>query len=110
MRAALAADLAVLTTDNSRSEAPERIAEDVIAGLPAGAYVHWDRGGAGLPAGASLVVQLDRAAAIRLARDHAGRDGVVVVAGKGHETTQEIQGRVEAWDDRAAVRALEARP
>lgn len=107
-RAALGADLAVLTTDNSRSEAPERIAEDVIAGLPGGAVVHWDRGAAEPPAGAALVVQLDRGAAIRLARRLAGADGVVVVTGKGHETTQEILGRIEPWDDRAAVRALEA--
>mgnify|MGYP000266773497 CR=1 FL=1 len=107
--AALGADLAVLTTDNSRGESPERIAEDVIAGLPAGTGVHWHRHGA-VPTGAAFVVQLDRAAAIRLARDLAGADGVVVVTGKGHETTQEIQGRIEPWDDRTAVRALERQP
>lgn len=107
-RAAITADIAVLTTDNSRSEDPRQIAEDVVAGLPAGACVHWDAGAVEPPAGAHLVVQLDRGAAIRLARRLAGREGVVVVAGKGHETTQSIQGRTESWDDRAFVRGLAA--
>ena len=106
--AALGADLAVLTTDNSRSESPERIAEDVISGLPTGTRVHRDQGAP--PAAATFVVELDRAAAIRLARMLAGPDGVVVVTGKGHETTQEILGRVEPWDDRAAIRAMETQP
>jgi UDP-N-acetylmuramoyl-L-alanyl-D-glutamate--2,6-diaminopimelate ligase len=105
-RAAIAADVAVLTTDNSRSEDPARIAADVIAGLPPGACVHHDAGTVEPPVGAHLVVQPDRGAAIRLARRLAGRDGVVVVAGKGHETTQTIQGRTETWDDRAFVRGL----
>ena len=105
-RSAIAADLAVLTTENSRSEDPASIAADVIAGLPPGAYVHWDAGTVEAPAGAHLVVQPDRAVAIRLARRLAGRDGVVVVAGKGHETTQIIHGRIEPWDDRAFVRSL----
>jgi len=102
-RAALTADVAVLTTDNSRSESPRAIAEDVVAGLPPGIAVAWD----GRPsANAHLVVELDRAQAIRLARRLAGADGVVVVAGKGHETTQEIQGAVLPWDDRSFVASL----
>ena len=105
-RAAITADLAILTTDNSRSEDPRQIANDVIAGLPPSAHVHWDVSTVEPPVGSHLVVQLDRGAAIRLARRLAGRDGVVVVAGKGHETTQVIQGRVETWDDRAFVRSL----
>jgi UDP-N-acetylmuramoyl-L-alanyl-D-glutamate--2,6-diaminopimelate ligase len=57
--------------------------------------------------GRSLVIELDRATAIRMARAMAGTDGVVVVAGKGHETEQIIAGVSFPWDDRAFVRSLE---
>lgn len=128
--AALIADHAVLTTDNSRSENPKAIADDVIAGLPAGTEVFWAKGD-DLASGRwieevrpaygtnsrrmndaprSVMVELDRGTAIRLARALAGDDGVVVVAGKGHETDQLIQGQVLPWDDRAFVRSLGVRP
>ncbi len=130
--AALEADLGVLTTDNSRSEEPRSIAQEVIAGLPRSTQVFWaESGGAAdlpvlasalrtpggqpvvmldgkrMPDGRLLVVELDRARAIRLARALAGPDGVVVVAGKGHETSQIIKDRVLPWDDRAFVAGLE---
>jgi UDP-N-acetylmuramoyl-L-alanyl-D-glutamate--2,6-diaminopimelate ligase len=125
--AALEADQAVLTTDNSRSENPQQIADDVIAGLPAGSKISFAKGddlasgrwlGDMIPAyggmgnrvqegGRSLVVELDRATAIRMARAMAGTDGVVVVAGKGHETEQIIAGTSHAWDDRGFVRSLD---
>jgi UDP-N-acetylmuramoyl-L-alanyl-D-glutamate--2,6-diaminopimelate ligase len=127
--AALEADQAVLTTDNSRSEDPRAIADEVIAGLPQGTPVFWSKGddlasgrwlGEILPAygaggrvqdGArTLVVELDRANAIRLSRAMAGDDGVVVVTGKGHETSQLIRGQVLPWDDRAFVRSLAEQP
>ena len=94
-RAAGAADVAVVTTDNSRSESPAAIAKEVMAGVPVTVAAH---------------VELDRGAAIRMARALVGRDGVVVVAGKGHETTQDIQGTVRPWDDRAFVRGLGCEP
>jgi UDP-N-acetylmuramoyl-L-alanyl-D-glutamate--2,6-diaminopimelate ligase len=108
-RAALAADLAVLTTDNSRSEDPLAIAEEVIAGLPVATAVAWcgESPIPSIPPAARLLVQSDRAAAIRLGRSLAGADGVVVVAGKGHETCQIIQGRTLPWDDRAFVASLD---
>jgi UDP-N-acetylmuramoyl-L-alanyl-D-glutamate--2,6-diaminopimelate ligase len=53
-----------------------------------------------------VLVELDRGTAIRLARALAGDDGVVVVAGKGHETDQLIGGKTLPWDDRAFVRQL----
>ncbi len=128
--AALVADLAVLTTDNSRSEEPKAIAEEVIAGLAPGVTVFWAKGddldsGRWLekfrPAYAAqraqldgaprtLMVELDRGTAIRLARALAGDEGVVVVAGKGHETDQLIQGMTLPWDDRTFVRGLGLRP
>lgn len=127
--AALIADHAVLTTDNSRSEDPKAIAEDVIAGLPTGTEVFWAKGD-DLASGRwieemrpaygtqgtrvneaprSVMVELDRATAIRLARALAGDDGVVVVAGKGHETDQLIKGVTMPWDDRAFVKSLGVR-
>ena len=89
--AAAAADVVVITTDNSRSEAPAAIAAQICAGIPAGTQV------LDLP---------DRAEAIRAARTAVGPRGVVIVAGKGHETTQDILGAVTPWDDRAFVRSL----
>jgi UDP-N-acetylmuramoyl-L-alanyl-D-glutamate--2,6-diaminopimelate ligase len=118
--AALEADIAVLTTDNSRRESPRAIAEDVISGLPAGTQVFWakseDLGNSNwldhhalIPSRQRthnvMVVELDRAKAIQLARALAGTDGITVVAGKGHETSQLIDGQELSWDDRAFVRS-----
>jgi UDP-N-acetylmuramoyl-L-alanyl-D-glutamate--2,6-diaminopimelate ligase len=89
--AAAAADLVVVTTDNSRSEDPRAIAAEIVKGV--GTQAH--------------VIEPERAAAIRTARQRVGAHGVVIVAGKGHETTQDILGVVSAWDDRAFVRSLE---
>jgi UDP-N-acetylmuramoyl-L-alanyl-D-glutamate--2,6-diaminopimelate ligase len=125
--AALEADQAVLTTDNSRNENPRQIAEDVIAGLPTGTKTFWANGdelasgrwlGENVPSyggggrrkqstGRSLVIELDRALAIRFARAMACEDGIVVVAGKGHETAQVIAGCSLPWNDREFVRSLD---
>ncbi|MBA2480374.1 MAG: UDP-N-acetylmuramoyl-L-alanyl-D-glutamate--2,6-diaminopimelate ligase [Planctomycetes bacterium] len=104
--AAAQADVMVITTDNSRSEAPAAIVDDIVSGVPASAVVLRDPGGLAKdpdPRGRIATVELDRGEAIRLARRLVGPDGVVVVAGKGHETTQDIQGTVTPWDDRSFV-------
>ena len=79
------ADLAIVTSDNPRSEDPAAIAAAVVDGL-------------------DLDVELDRRRAIELALDSAQEGDVVVVAGKGHEKGQEIHGRKVPFDDRAVVR------
>jgi UDP-N-acetylmuramoyl-L-alanyl-D-glutamate--2,6-diaminopimelate ligase len=110
-QAALAADLAILTTDNCRSESPQAIAAQVIAGLPDDAVQ--DLAAPLPPPGqgrGQIRIEHDRATAIRAARRLAGVDGVVVVAGKGHETDQLVGGAVLPWDDRAFVRSLEGLP
>jgi len=84
------ADLTVLTTDNPRSEDPLAIIAEVEAGAAAG--------------GGRYVVEPDRRAAIRLALEEARAGDVVIVAGKGHETEQELADRSIPFDDRVVVR------
>jgi UDP-N-acetylmuramoyl-L-alanyl-D-glutamate--2,6-diaminopimelate ligase len=86
--AARLADVAVVTSDNPRSEDPLAIIDEVTAGA----------GGA-----ATLTVEPDRRAAIALALGAAAAGDVVVVAGKGHETTQTVGDRVLPFDDREVV-------
>ncbi len=88
--AARLADLIVLTSDNPRSEDPLAIIEAIVAGVPP-EY----RG--------RVVIEPDRRRAIAAALGRAGSDDVVVIAGKGHEDTQTIAGRVLPFDDRAVL-------
>jgi UDP-N-acetylmuramoyl-L-alanyl-D-glutamate--2,6-diaminopimelate ligase len=81
------ADVAIVTSDNPRSEDPAAIIDEVLAG-----------------AGAGLEVEPDRAVAIGRALALAGDGDVVVVAGKGHEQGQEFAGRVVPFDDREVAR------
>jgi UDP-N-acetylmuramoyl-L-alanyl-D-glutamate--2,6-diaminopimelate ligase len=91
---AAGADVAVLTSDNPRSEDPQAIADAVLPGLADAAAVR---------------VELDRRVAIADALADAGPGDVVVVAGKGHETGQTAQGHTLPFDDRVVAReALEA--
>jgi UDP-N-acetylmuramoyl-L-alanyl-D-glutamate--2,6-diaminopimelate ligase len=86
-RAATAnADLSVITSDNPRSEDPLAI----IAAIESGAK----------EAGGSYVVEPDRRAAIRRAFEAAGPGDAVVIAGKGHEATQEFADRTIPFLDR----------
>jgi UDP-N-acetylmuramoyl-L-alanyl-D-glutamate--2,6-diaminopimelate ligase len=95
--AARLGDVAVFTNDNPRSEDPGVI----LAAMKAGA----DR----VPR-ARVVIEPDRAAAIRLVARQAGPGDTVVVAGKGHEQGQEVKGEVRPFDDRAVLRqAIEER-
>lgn len=93
--AARDADVVMVTDDNPRSEDPALIRAAVLDGA---ARVH------GATA-AEVIEQPDRQAAIAAAVGRAAAGDVVVVAGKGHETTQDLGARVLAFDDRAALRA-----
>jgi UDP-N-acetylmuramoyl-L-alanyl-D-glutamate--2,6-diaminopimelate ligase len=84
------ADLTVITSDNPRSEDPLAIIAQIEAGAREG--------------GGAYEVEPDRRAAIRLAFSRAGEGDVVVIAGKGHETGQEVGGRVIPFDDRVVAR------
>jgi UDP-N-acetylmuramoyl-L-alanyl-D-glutamate--2,6-diaminopimelate ligase len=89
--AAGGADRAYLTSDNPRHEDPLAIIDEVAAGVPADADV---------------AIEPDRRRAISLALADARAGDVVVVAGKGHETSQEIGDRRLPFDDRLVVREL----
>jgi UDP-N-acetylmuramoyl-L-alanyl-D-glutamate--2,6-diaminopimelate ligase len=83
------ADRVVITSDNPRSEDPRAIISDIQTGVPDGA-----------PA----VTELDRRRAIELALHDAGPGDVVLIAGKGHETTQVVGDEHIPFDDRAVAR------
>jgi UDP-N-acetylmuramoyl-L-alanyl-D-glutamate--2,6-diaminopimelate ligase len=80
------ADLAILTSDNPRSEDPLAILAEMAADAP------------------GAVVEPDRRVAIRAAVAAAAPGDAVVVAGKGHETGQEVGGVVTPFDDRVVLR------
>jgi UDP-N-acetylmuramoyl-L-alanyl-D-glutamate--2,6-diaminopimelate ligase len=90
-----AADLAVVTSDNPRGEDPEAIIDDVVSGAVPSAEAARTAG--------RLVVEPDRRLAIARALSSARAGDVVVVAGKGHETTQEVAGACLPFDDRLVV-------
>jgi UDP-N-acetylmuramoyl-L-alanyl-D-glutamate--2,6-diaminopimelate ligase len=97
--AARLAQRVYVTSDNPRREDPVRIVAEVEAG-------------ASSVSGAAerVTVEPDRAAAIELAIGEAEDGDVVVIAGKGHETTQTVGDRVLPFDDRVvAAAALERR-
>ena len=68
-----------------------------------------EAGFADAPAKFKRVRELDRRKAIEGAVLEAGEDDVVVIAGKGHETSQVVRGRVTRWSDVAVARAAVAR-
>jgi UDP-N-acetylmuramoyl-L-alanyl-D-glutamate--2,6-diaminopimelate ligase len=95
--AAESADSLYLTSDNPRSEDPLRILAEIERGV----------GSVSAAAGRSMTIP-DRREAIRSAVAGAGPGDVVLIAGKGHETTQSFADRIEPFDDRlVAARVLE---
>lgn len=84
-------DLAVITSDNPRTEDPDAIIGDILKGVS--------------PALGDYHVITDRRAAIRYAMDIAQKDDIIILAGKGHETYQEICGVKYHLDEREEVAA-----
>jgi len=85
------ADVTIVTSDNPRSESPDDIIDEVISGVVRDAEV---------------IRLVDRRAAIALALESVSTGDVVVVAGKGHESTQTVGGLELPFDDRLVVREL----
>jgi UDP-N-acetylmuramoyl-L-alanyl-D-glutamate--2,6-diaminopimelate ligase len=99
------ADLLVITDDNPRGEDPAAIRAEVLEGVRGNAVGRPVGGTGGTDGGTEVVEVGDRAAAIATAVGAAGSGDTVVVAGKGHETGQEICGEVHPFDDRDVLRA-----
>ena len=87
--AAEIADFVIVTTDNPRTEKPADIIADILPGLEGFDTPH-------------IVVE-DRIEAIHWAMDHAEKDDVIVLCGKGHETYQEINHVKHHMDEREIV-------
>jgi UDP-N-acetylmuramoyl-L-alanyl-D-glutamate--2,6-diaminopimelate ligase len=83
------ADVAVVTSDNPRSEDPDAIIAEILGG-----------------AAGPVEVEPDRAAAIAWALERAEEGDVVVIAGKGHEQGQEFRDRTVPFDDREVAREI----
>ena len=92
--AAALADQVIVTSDNPRFEDPEAIIAEILSGVPENSD--------------GVSTQPDRRAAIAQCLADASDGDVVVVAGKGHETTQTVGDRVIPFDDRVVVRELVA--
>ena len=86
-----ASDFTIVTSDNPRSESPDAIIDAVATGFTPGAQV---------------VRESDRRRAITLALESASVGDVVVLAGKGHESTQTVGDLVIPFDDRVVAKEL----
>lgn len=86
------ADVLIITTDNSRSESPEAIAEDIRGGLNPDTEV------SDIP---------DRETAIRYCLEHAAEDDLILVAGKGHEDYQIIGDQKRNYNEREVIARLQ---
>lgn len=87
------ADKIVITSDNPRSEDPQTIITDIIAGLKS---VNTE----------SVIVEPDRGTAIGLLKSIANNNDVVVIAGKGHEDYQILKDKTIHFDDREEARKV----
>lgn len=89
--AARLSDIAILTSDNPRTEEPMSIIKDMVEGLAS----ELER---------KSMQQVDRKQAIRLASQLANEGDIILVAGKGHENYQEIQGVKHPFDDKEILK------
>ena len=86
------ADYTIITSDNPRTEKPEEIVKQIEAGIKKtkGKYE----------------VVVDRKEAIKKAIDMANKNDIIILAGKGHETYQEINGKKNPFDEREIIRKI----
>jgi UDP-N-acetylmuramoyl-L-alanyl-D-glutamate--2,6-diaminopimelate ligase len=85
------ADFLIVTSDNPRSENPNRIIQDILSGIS-------DKN--------NVVVEEDRRLAIAYALKNSQEADTILIAGKGHEDYQEIQGVKHPFDDRLVVKEI----
>ena len=100
------ADLAIITTDNPRNEEPEAIINDIVSGInpalscpkPA---LQSRKGGVNKQ---NFRIIVNRQDAIKEALSGAGKDDIILIAGKGHEDYQVFKNKIIHFDDREVVR------
>ncbi|MCK8817330.1 UDP-N-acetylmuramoyl-L-alanyl-D-glutamate--2,6-diaminopimelate ligase [Natroniella sulfidigena] len=90
------ADFAIVTSDNPRSEDPLKIIEDIEVGIKEDGNVE----------GEDYIIIEDRAAAIKKGIELAQEGDLVIIVGKGHETYQEVKGKILEFDDRKVAREI----
>ncbi len=86
-------DIAIITSDNPRSEDPQQIITDILAGITS-------------LDDEKIMVEIDREDAIKMAKSVAKPKDIVVIAGKGHEDYQILKDRTIHFDDREKVREI----
>lgn len=86
------ADFSIVTTDNPRTEKPEDIIADIEEGIA--------------KTKGNYKIVVDRKEAIKEAIDMANKRDIVILAGKGHETYQEINGVKNEFDERKIVKEI----
>ena len=86
------ADFSIITSDNPRFEKPMDIIDMIIPGVE--------------KSGGDYIVIENRRNAIRYALEHAKKDDVILLAGKGHEDYQEIEGVKHPFDEKVIVEEL----
>jgi UDP-N-acetylmuramoyl-L-alanyl-D-glutamate--2,6-diaminopimelate ligase len=86
-------DKVIFTSDNPRSEDPEQIIKDMEAGL-------------NISAKRKSISIVDRKEAIKTAINLAGKEDIILIAGKGHEKYQEIKGVKNHFDDKEVVKEI----
>ena len=87
------ADLAIVTSDNPRHEAPQAIIDEILTGISSDTNAR-----------AEVRVEPDRRQAIHLVLSLARAGDIVLIAGKGHEDYQIVGDRVLPFDDRQIAR------
>ncbi|MFT6068783.1 MAG: UDP-N-acetylmuramoyl-L-alanyl-D-glutamate--2,6-diaminopimelate ligase [Bacteriovoracaceae bacterium] len=80
-------DFIIVTSDNPRSEEPERIIKDILPGLEK----------------SNFLIEVDREKAIKIGLSRLGKDDVLIIAGKGHEEYQEVKGQKIFFSDFVVV-------
>ena len=83
------ADFCIVTSDNPRTEEPKAIIDDILEGMK--------------DSKTPMQVIVDRPAAIHWALEHAQKDDIIVLMGKGHETYQEVNHVKHHMDEREIV-------
>jgi len=86
------ADIAILTSDNPRHEDPVQIMQEVLPGLQGGAL--------------EVMQEVDRYKAIEMALEVISKEDILLIAGKGHETYQEIRGERKPFSDSRVVQSF----